>query len=86
MIGYIYVATTPSFMNRGIFKIGCTTKPRRRIRQLNTANYEDFQYILLIIVKDMKKTEERIHNMLESFKVKREFFKLPNYKVIKSMI
>lgn len=91
-MGYIYIASTPSYAERNIYKVGCTTHLDGRLNSLNTSNIESFKYYNVIAI-DLEKNhitlEKLLHKMLENKCFIREFFELTTddiYNVIPQFI
>ncbi|WP_125721635.1 GIY-YIG nuclease family protein [Flavobacterium ustbae] len=77
--GYIYIMRNTT-MERNIYKIGLTTKlTDERAKQLSKTSVPDHFYIMREwAVKDCKKAEKEIHEILKNYRISsnREFFKL----------
>lgn len=77
--GYIYVMRNASF-EKDIYKIGLTTNnTEERAKQLSKTSVPDkFSVMREWAVKDCKKAEKKIHQILDSYRIdpRREFFKL----------
>ena len=77
--GYIYIMRNAAFENN-IIKIGLTTKvTKERAKQLSKTSVPDkFFVIREWVVKDCKKAEEEIHNLLAQYRIdpRREFFQI----------
>ena len=77
--GYIYVTQRPSDAEKGIFKIGRTTrKMTRRLGALNTGTHESLEVKRLYGVDKPVAVEKYLHALFDGHgrRVKREFFTL----------
>lgn len=76
--GFVYFLTNPSMP--GILKIGCSSKPLERCKQLSSATClpTPFKMELYQFVLDMQRVEQTIHRMFDHFRVNdnREFFRM----------
>lgn len=84
----IYIMTRKSYAKRNLYKIGRSTNVLKRLVSLNTGNVfeQDKLYICFIQpTYDAKNCENRIHNLLDRFKYKKEFYRLP-FQSIKDIV
>ena len=77
--GWIYIASTPIYAEKGLYKIGMTTQsPEGRARELSQATGvpENFRVFFTKDFSDCKLAERMIHEKLSSYRYtkNREFF------------
>lgn len=71
---YIYVASTPEYSKRGIYKIGSTRHLNRKIYSMSSSNIECFQYFSVTLV-DIQKNFIYIEKMLHIFLKKQHYIR-----------
>jgi hypothetical protein len=69
MSGFVYVVASSS----GLFKIGYTNDPRRRLSMLRTSTADDLQ--MLGVIEGTEDHERALHEMLAPWRVAREWFR-----------
>jgi len=91
--GWIYIVSTPTYSEKGLYKIGRTTQsPEVRAQQLSQATgvLEEFKVLFTKDVSDCELAEGMIHEKLKSYRYRgdREFFavSLDNAKSIVSEV
>lgn len=75
--GFIYVTTTPNYVDKSLYKIGQTGKTTEdRLIKLNTGNNEKFYKIFDFKTPYYKQLEKHLHNVFNGKRKEREFFEL----------
>lgn len=78
--GHVYIATSPHYCARNIYKIGRAASPADRLCALNTNRADDFLYLEHMSAdvgyKASVQLKRLIHRVLRSFRMHGEFFQL----------
>nr|ANS70960.1 baculovirus repeated ORF k [Lymantria dispar multiple nucleopolyhedrovirus] len=78
--GHVYIATSPHYCARNIYKIGRAASPADRLCALNTSRADDFLYLEHMSAdvghEASVQLERLIHRALRSFRMHGEFFQL----------
>ena len=67
--------------NRNIIKIGIADNPTRRLEALQTANPDTLMFVMCQLIKDARKVERALHELLEPYRVRGEWFDPPTDKL-----
>lgn len=71
--GYVYIVGSSE---EGLYKIGKTTSPEKRLRSLQTACPYELDYTRWIKTDRMDELERRLHNQFSDKRTRGEWFKL----------
>lgn len=71
-IGYVYMIDCERFT-----KIGVSARPQDRLREIAAANPHDVYLVHIMPTKHMIRSEKYLHHLLVSYRVKCEWFRLP---------
>jgi hypothetical protein len=85
--GCVYVITTADYEKTSIFKIGCTSNIRNRLKTLNATRIEadKFKIKTTIFTNKYFELEQGLHKLLCKYRLNNEFFKCPYRKIISSI-
>ena len=72
---YVYVIGA---CNSNLYKIGCSNNPSDRLQNLQIANPYELKLMAVFKSKHMFTDEKKIHQSLDEFRVRGEWFKLDN--------
>lgn len=74
--GYLYVIKCNEY-----FKIGIAANPRKRLQELQIANPYELELVKMINSDDPRFTESSLHGKYCEFRIRGEWFKLPEQAV-----
>ncbi len=85
MTEYVYILTSQRYYRQHMFKIGKTTNPKQRLVGYNTGaamSEDEMFYISKIPTFDCGGLEKMLHRALDNYRVRKEWFHIPQERML----